>query len=72
MSHQVILQDFLELRKRKPKCDTNEEDCSHLVDQEFKSYGINNLGWSALFKAVVPDAVAFLMFWYHYSENKVK
>ena len=73
MSLEVILQDFLELRKRnKPRCDTNEEDCSHLVDQEFRSYGINNLGWSALFKAVVPDAVAFLMFWYQYNDNKAK
>ena len=76
MSLQVILQDFLELRKKKePKCDVNEEDCTHVVDEEFKlinANGLNNLGWSALFKSALPDVIAFLMFWDHYSENNVK
>ena len=54
------------------RCDPNEEDCSDVIDTEFKSYGVSNLGWSSLFKLVVPDLTASLMFWYAYDETKVK
>ena len=68
-----FLDHLIELKKRKRyKCDPNEEDCTELVDVEFKEYAVNNLGWSALFKIVVPDIVAAIMFYVHYSENNVK
>ena len=56
---------------RRGRCDPNEEDCSHVIDEEFKDYAVNNLGWSALFKITVPDLLAGLMFWYHYRNNNV-
>ena len=54
------------------RCDPNEEDCSDIIDTEFKSYGVNNLGWSALFKLVASDLTASFMFWYAYDDTKVK
>lgn len=56
---------------RRKRCDPNEEDCSHVIDKEFKDYGVNNLGWSAFFKITAPDLLAVLMFWYHYRNNNV-
>lgn len=57
---------------RKAKCNTNEEDCNELIDEEFKEYAVNNLGWSALFKNVVPGLIGIIMFWVHSSENNVQ
>ena len=59
---------LIELRLK--NCDPNEEDCSHVLDEEFKDYGVNNLGFSALFKIVIPDLLAAVMFYHHYSKNK--
>jgi len=59
---------LMELRKK--KCDPNEDDCSHVLDEEFKDYGIRNLGWSAIFKTVMPDLLAIVMFWWHYRQNE--
>ena len=64
--------ELTELRTRRAKCDTNQENCYDLVNQEFKTYAVHNMGWSALWKIVVPDLVAGLMFWVHYNENNVQ
>ena len=42
-----------------------------MLEEEFTPYGVNNLGWSAFFKIIVPDLVAGMMFWYHYRSNKI-
>jgi hypothetical protein len=57
---------------RKAKCDTNDEDCNELVDEEFKQYAVNNLGWSALFKNTVPGLIGMIMYWMHASEKNLK
>lgn len=54
------------------RCDPNEDDCSDILDREFKSYGVNNLGWSSLFKILAPELTGVFMFWYAYDDDKVK
>ena len=54
---------LLELRNGPDRCNPNEDDCSHVLEEEFTPYGVNNLGWSAFFKIMVPDLVAGIMFW---------
>ena len=53
------------------RCDPNTEDCSHVLDEPFKEYGMKNLGFSAIFKVLVPDLVAGMMFWNYYANNNV-
>ena len=52
-------------------CNPDQEDCSFVLDQEIKSYGLSNLGWSGLFKTIVPDITAFIMLLVFYEYNDV-
>ena len=52
-------------------CNPNKENCDPYLNEEFKSYGVNNLGWSSLFKIVFPEAIASLMFWIHYRTHSI-
>ena len=57
--------------RNRPACNPEEEDCSELIDQEYKDYGIGNLGWSGLFKTIAPDVIAILMLWVFVSNNEI-
>ena len=52
-------------------CNPDREDCSHILDEEIKEYGLSNLGWSGLFKTIVPDLTAALMLTVFYAYNDV-
>lgn len=52
-------------------CNPDKEDCSHILDEDIKEYGLSNLGWSGLFKTIVPDITAALMLTVFYAYNDI-